>query len=281
MTENIVVLNDLKDSKGITLLKDEKSIFCIIKSQIGIDEANKLIQLIKKEPSKDIVTQTVSSIKYNKLIKLDKQQTSYEINVMKPQNIQEINKYKKQQYKLFLETPELYQQYTLPYISTIPSSTLQWINDYSNDITKPLLKGNGFFLVPDVKWNMKDMNLFYGICFSNDPSILSIRSLRQCHLPLLKRMRFEVLKYINSVTSLKEEEIVIYCHYHPSFWHFHVHFTSINFPTLARNNSIGKAILLDTIIQNIELDDLYYSKANIIISIGTAHQLYDKFNQTK
>ena len=198
---------------------------------------------------------------------------------MKPYNQQEINKFKKQEYKYFKETKEMYKIITEKYIQSIPNTTKQWIIDYKNDKNECLFRGKDYFLIPDVKWNVKDLNFFYGICFPEDETILSIRSLESKHLELLKRIRKEVLHFIYEFTSLKEEEIVMYCHYHPSFWYFHIHFTSIYYPLIGRNNNIGKAILLDTIISNLEIDSNYYKNCDLLISLGTSHVLYNSFEQ--
>ena len=274
------ILSIDNQSKEIIIYKDGE-IFDIEKDLIHQEEAYQLIELIKQHPQEDIVTETVSSIKYHKTISGNINgktvSTTYEINLMKPSNYQEINKYRQQVYENFIETYELYKKFTYPYILKVPEKTYQWINEYSDNRKECILNTEDYFLVPDVKWNMKDMKLFYGICFSKDKSILSIRSLNKIHLPLLYKMKTEVLQYIKEKVGLKESEIIIYCHYLPSFYHFHIHFTSIYYPLLGRNNMLGKAVLLDDIIRNIEMFDDYYQKCDMMISVGSSHGLYSLF----
>lgn len=274
------VINERRDTKGLVLLKDQ-SLYSISKTAVATDEAAAVVQLVVDRPDEDVIAKTTSSTKYNKTVTSGSISTSYEVNVMLPASLQEVNKYRKQEYHFFYETPLMYRQLTEPYIQTIEPATNKWIDDYNMGVKEPLMRGDDFFLVPDVKWDMKDTNLFYGICFSEDPSILSIRSLRREHLPLLHRMKENVLKYIESTTKLSADKVVVYCHYHPSFWHFHVHFTSTLFPSLSRNNAIGKAVPLDTIIQNIEYKTDYYAEATLPVSLGTSHVLHDAFVNAK
>ena len=260
-------------------------LYDIQKDIISIEEAKQLIELIKQYPRDDIIAETVSSIKYHKTItekRNDKTiSTTYQISKIIPTNQQEINKFKEQTYELFVETYELYQKYTYPYIQKVPEKTYHWIYEYSDNKRECLMNTDDYFLIPDVKWDMKDMKLFYGICFSKDRSILSIRSLNQSHLPLLKKMKQEALQYIKETFGLEEKELIIYCHYLPSFYHFHIHFTSIYYPLLGRNNMLGKAILLDDIIKNITLINDYYQRCELIISVGSSHGLYPLFSSDK
>ncbi|ELP90149.1 scavenger mRNA-decapping enzyme DcpS, putative [Entamoeba invadens IP1] len=271
------LVNNLSDLKGVVLLKN-KTLFTITKSSVTPSEIDSLITLITDSPDSDIIEKTVSSIKYNKKISKDNATTDYEVNVMTIHTPQELNKYKAQTYHMFTETREMYEQIMLPQIKKIPSSVTQWIDNYGSLKSTPLYTQDDFFLVPDVKWNMKDLTQFYAICFSRDSSILSIRSLRQQHVPFLKKLKTEVLEFIHNTYGLEKDEIVVYCHYHPSFWHFHVHFTNIAFPSLTRNNVIGKAVLLDTIIQNLQICDSYYQNADLQITLGTSSHLYELYS---
>ncbi|KAL7712263.1 Scavenger mRNA decapping enzyme [Entamoeba marina] len=272
-----VVLDELTDTKELAILRNNTDVCRLTKPIFSINEALALVEDVEQNPDNDVVNKTVAATKYIKTYKIGDATTSYVVNLIHPQTPHEISKYTHQVYRFFYETPELYKQITIPYKNQEPPR--EWINDYLTDKQKPLLRGDGYFLVPDIKWDMKDMKLFYGICFTSDTTITSVRVLRQQHVAFLEKMKKEVLKYIKTVSNLDEEEIVIYIHYHPSFWHFHVHFTSLYFPTLARNNAVGKAILLDTVIENIKADDLYYEKATLMVSLGTSHALHDQFEK--
>ena len=110
------ILSIDNQSKEIIIYKDGE-IFDIEKDLIHQEEAYQLIELIKQHPQEDIVTETVSSIKYHKTISGNINgktvSTTYEINLMKPSNYQEINKYRQQVYENFIETYELYKKFRI------------------------------------------------------------------------------------------------------------------------------------------------------------------------
>jgi len=46
----------------------------------------------------------------------------------------------------------------------------------------------GFVLVPDMKWDGKDMDSLYLLAIARQRGILSIRELREGHIPMLKNI---------------------------------------------------------------------------------------------
>ena len=114
---------------------------------------------------------------------------------------------------------------------------------------------NGFILIPDLKWDCRTISNLYltGIVFARD--IKSLRDLTADHLPLLnnilvngsvRRLQFISQTALNSLiyflqASISEKygvpasQLRIYIHYQPSYYHLHVHFTSLQFRPLGNS----------------------------------------------
>lgn len=47
---------------------------------------------------------------------------------------------------------------------------------------------SGFVLVPDIKWDQKELEDLYVLAIANKRGVLSLRELRQEHLPMLRNI---------------------------------------------------------------------------------------------
>jgi len=135
-----------------------------------------------------------------------------------------------------------------------------------------LLDTNEFILNIDTKWlshpdpksvvdrrewyqhaSVRDL---YCLAIVKDSTIASLRDLRACHIPLLQSIVQEGTRTIHSIYGVPPNQLRVFVHYPPQFYHFHVHFTRLQ-------NEIGAVVerghLVFDIIQNLELDDEYYS----------------------
>lgn len=82
----------------------------------------------------------------------------------------------------------------------------------------------GFVLVKDSKWN-DGLSILHLIALTRKP-IMSIRDLNKDHLPLLRNIKEAGTKAIVEKYNLPANQIRIFFHYQPSYYHLHVHFTS-------------------------------------------------------
>eukprot|EP00957_Ditylum_brightwellii_P206859 15350289-Ditylum_brightwellii.AAC.1 len=78
-------------------------------------------------------------------------------------------------------------------------------------------------------------------------------------------------KVIQSIYGIAKDQLRVFVHYQPQFYHFHVHFTRLE-------NDVGcqveKAHLLADIIQNLELDSEYYAKRTLVYKLSLKDKLY-------
>ena len=64
---------------------------------------------------------------------------------------------------------------------------------------------------------------------------------------------------MESVYGIRGNQLKCYIHYQPSFYHLHVHITHVKH--VARSSMVGRAHLLDDVIDNLEnIDGAYYQK---------------------
>jgi len=192
---------------------------------------------------------------------------------------------------LIHETPELYQKVVLPYIQSIVNGgSLGWINNVI-EVKKEkerLLVNNLQFLVNiDTKWrshppplstpreewyNHPSVEDLYCLGIVKEKGIACLRDLTGAHIDMLKSMQEEGLKAIETIYGVKSDQIRCFVHYQPQFYHFHVHFTRLE-------NEIGSTVekghLLVDIIQNLEMDPMYYQKRTITYKLKKLSPLHN------
>lgn len=194
-----------------------------------------------------------------------------------PATQKHIEKYSGQESFLIEETPEIYQQITLPYIENEQFS-LEWVynilehkKEAETIIYEDLDPKNGFLLLPDLKWNGQKESL-YVQAIVMDRTIKSIRDLNGAHLPLLENLRDKSLESIKQKYDVEPSQIRAYFHYQPSFYHLHVHFTILKYD--APGIFCEKSHLINTVINNIKLMPDYYQRATLTFVRGEKDKLY-------
>ena len=96
-------------------------------------------------------------------------------------------------------------------------------------------------------------------------TISCIRDLRAVHIPLLQSLQQAGIDCIQDMYGIPSNQIRIFVHYQPQFYHFHVHFTRLE-------NEVGSTVerghMVCDIIQNLQLDDEYYKKRTITYKLA-------------
>jgi len=193
---------------------------------------------------------------------------------------------------LIHETPELYQTVVQPYIhSIVEGNSLSWIQNViqvKKEKERLIVNSDQFIVNIDTKWrthppplstprsewynhpSVKDLYCL-GIAKDVCGRIASLRDLRQCHIPMLKSLQKEGLEAIRNIYGVASDQIRCFVHYQPQFYHFHVHFTRLE-------NEVGSTVerghLVADIVQNLELDPLYYEKRTITYKLKKMSPLH-------
>ena len=180
---------------------------------------------------------------------------------------------------LINETPEMYISVVKPYIqSVVDGGSLSWITnviELKKEKERLLFRNNDFVINVDTKWrthppplttpreewlNHQCVEDLYCLAITKIAGITSIRDLREEHIPMLKSISKEGLSVIKDVYGVDSDQIRIFIHYQPQFYHFHVHFTRLE-------NEVGcsceRGHLLNDVIQNLEIDSDFYLKRTL------------------
>jgi len=83
---------------------------------------------------------------------------------------------------------------------------------------------------------------------------------------------------ISDKYGIPASKLNVYVHYQPSYYHFHVHFTSVKFE--APGFGADRAHLLMDVIDNIELHGDFYKKKTLTYSVREQEDLYKKFQES-
>ena len=83
---------------------------------------------------------------------------------------------------------------------------------------------------------------------------------------------FLLQEAIEQKYGIPSDQLRVYLHYQPSYYHLHVHFTQLSYA--APKTSIGDAHLLHDIIDNIErIDAHYYQKCRLSFTVKESSPL--------
>jgi hypothetical protein len=172
--------------------------------------------------------------------------------------LDDIEHHDTKQVKTFIS--ETYEEYLAKKVS-IEDRTLTWIYNIiegKKETERIIHDEQDFMIIPSFHWNqltdpLQDIHL---MAIVKDKTLMSIRDLRQSHIPLLTLIRTIGLNAIETKYGLTADMVQITIHYPPSTFLLHVHFNHIN--AKHAGTSINICYRLDDIIKNLELCDTYY-----------------------
>lgn len=176
----------------------------------------------------------------------------------------------KDKYITITEDSENYKNIILPYINNIYKSNTKWIFDILNKKTetdKILLNDTNFMIIKDKIWADNNKKNFYVLAIPR-LDIKTIRDLRSKHIDILLQMRDSCIK-IASENNINDNELYFFFHYHPSFYHLHLHCCIINHPSLT--SKYFRCKMLDTVLVNLKHKSNYYRDCNIKFEIPEKH----------
>ncbi|KAJ7996826.1 hypothetical protein DPEC_G00222550 [Dallia pectoralis] len=203
--------------------------------------------------------------------------------VICPATEKHVKKYQLQETYLVEESGEDYRSITLPYIQS-QSFSVQWVYnilDKKAEAERIVYEDPdqelGFVLLPDFKWDQKQLNDLYLIAIVHRRDIKSLRDLNVLHLPLLINIRKKGEENIFKRYGVTANKLKVYLHYQPSYYHLHVHFTALSYE--APGCGVERAHLLSDVIQNIQLDYEYYQSRSLSFPLRADDGLLSKFRE--
>ncbi|XP_064424820.1 m7GpppX diphosphatase isoform X2 [Latimeria chalumnae] len=201
--------------------------------------------------------------------------------VIYPATEKHIRKYLRQELYLIQESGEDYKNITLPYIES-QSFSIQWVYnilDKKAEADRIVYENpdpeNGFILIPDFKWNQKQLDDLYLIAICHRRGVKSLRDLTADHLTLLKNILQEGQEAILNRYGVLGSQLRVYFHYQPSYYHLHIHFTGLSYD--APGSGVERAHLLSDVIENLQSDAQYYQKRTLTFALRADDPLMQKF----
>ncbi|XP_051541084.1 m7GpppX diphosphatase [Myxocyprinus asiaticus] len=258
-------------------VKDQDAVVILEKSPIRQDTLPELLKssTLKLEMRNDVY----STYKLQAPAHLNEIKTT----VVCPATEKHIKKYLRQEIFLVEESGEDYRQLTLPYISG-QSFSVQWVHnilDKKAEADRIIFEdpdpNTGFVLLPDFKWDQKQPEDLYLIAIVHRRDIKSLRDLTSEHLPLLKNIRSKGEYTIKQQYGIPPSKLRIYLHYQPSYYHLHVHFTSLDYE--APGCGVERAHLLSDVIQNLQADARYYHNRSLTFPLRADDGLLIRFKE--
>lgn len=203
--------------------------------------------------------------------------------VVYPATEKHIKKYLQQEMHLINETADDYKNITAPYLQS-QSFSIQWVYNILEKkaeadriIHEHPDPKNGFILIPDFKWNQKQVDDLYAIAIAHRREVKSLRDLTAEHLPMLQTILQEGQMAIFKRYNVPKSSLRIYLHYQPSYYHLHVHFTAVGYD--APGTNVERAHLLSSVIENLQLDPEYYQKQTLTFALKADDPLLQKFKE--
>ncbi|RMZ75359.1 hypothetical protein DV738_g5521, partial [Chaetothyriales sp. CBS 135597] len=229
----------------------------------------------------------------------DQSSADLKINLIYPCTPKHIAKYSSQRARYVSETPEIYSTHVRPYIERQrKSSRLDWIFNILEGRTEQediILRADwgavddrsepvGFLLLPDLNWDRKTVTSLHLLALVERTDIWSLRDLRKKHVPWLKQLKQKVIHAAATAAvvtppgsngnAIDEDELKCYVHYHPTYYHFHVHIVHVMLES-GGTQSVGKAWELGGLIAWLESmgGDAESGLDQVEISYGTKKKM--------
>lgn len=200
-----------------------------------------------------------------------------------PATEKHIAKYSAHEMFMIEETAENYNEITKPHLMSEKFS-IQWVynilekkSEADRIVCEDPDPEIGFILLPDMKWDRKQVEDLYLVAIVHKHNIKSIRDLNEGHLPLLRNILQKGQEAILEQFKIPSSKLRIYLHYQPSYYHLHVHFTHLRYD--APGSGVERAHLLTDVINNIEMMSDYYQKKTLSFLVKDNDSLYHKYKE--
>lgn len=211
------------------------------------------------------------------------------INLIHPCTETHVKKYSKQGVRFVTETPEIYRDKVRPYmLSKREQGRLNWVfniiegkKEVEDVIYRTELGragDEGFLLLPDLNWDRKTLDALHLLALVERRDIWSLRDLRKKHIPWLEHMKAKlVAATVATYPSVEEDQLKLYVHYQPTYYHFHIHIVHVALEAGA-TQATGKAVGLDSIVETLKVmggdDEAGMDSVAMSYTLGEASELW-------
>ncbi|KAG7860644.1 hypothetical protein KL939_001211 [Ogataea angusta] len=201
------------------------------------------------------------------------------LNLIYPATDTHIRKFEKPVLHIVRETPELYRSVVVPYIETMRGDRIKWVRNIlyeGAEADRVVVKNDDFVLIPDMKWDGTTLESLYLCCIVYRDDVASIRDLNETHIPYLERILDTLRTEIPRRYSIASDQLRVFVHYQPSYYHFHIHVVNTAYYGLGESILAGKAILLEDVIDTLRfLGPHGYKRRTLTYAINESHKLWE------
>lgn len=208
------------------------------------------------------------------------------MTLIRPATQTHIDKYSAQRRVMVYETPEMYARKVQPWIASFPPSRIQWVYnilEHKKEADSILFEDpdleSGFIIVPDLKWDQKTTSSLYIQAIVHNRQLTSLRDLTKDHIGMLQNIKdqaskvaFEKFGLAGVQEGKPDGNVRCFLHYHPSYYHLHVHILAASF-TSHPGAVVGQAHLLDDVMDLLRLD-VDMKQRTLGYSLGTNSKLW-------
>lgn len=276
-TKTLVVLGTINNINAIVTIE---------KSAFGIDDVldfklDNVVESIKLINNNDIYFWSLANLAQD-----IQENPGAKVNIIYPATQTHIRKYSRQVFHYVKETADIYHTKVRPFIETQKGERLKWVynilfhgKEHETFVHHDKDPSNGFVLLPDMKWDHITMDALYLVVIVNRTDISSVRDLNGSHLEFLEALQETVKTITSTKFPVPRDQLRLFIHYQPSYYHLHIHVVHISHVGMGNGLNIGKAILLDDVIENIKLSPDYYQKRTLYYALGENHELWRILNE--
>eukprot|EP00668_Euglena_longa_P015685 GGOE01019812.1.p1 GENE.GGOE01019812.1~~GGOE01019812.1.p1 ORF type:complete len:377 (+),score=120.88 GGOE01019812.1:30-1133(+) len=236
------------------------------------------------------------------LLRCPEARRAYTLEVIAPASQRQIARCRPSLFRMVEETPEMYTAVVKPFIQQQvgDSASLSWLYnvlELKKEQERLLYHDpdpeTGFVLNVDTKWQSHpdcravprdqwhqhpSVKWLYCLAICNRRDLLTLRDLQGEHLPLLRGILDKGRQTIAEVYGLMADQLRVFVHYQPQFYHFHVHFTSLY---TEAGVQVERAHLLQDVIRHLEADGQYYQRCTLHHKLADTDPLLCRLTQSE
>ncbi|CAK7199762.1 hypothetical protein SEUCBS139899_002445 [Sporothrix eucalyptigena] len=216
------------------------------------------------------------------------------INLIYPCTEQHIRKYSRQGVRLVTETAEIYRDRVRPFVQAQrDAGRLNWVFNiiegrkevedviFRTPYDPATTNEQGFLLLPDLNWDRQTLEALHLLAVVERRDLWSLRDLRRKHIPWLRQMRQQLVDAavgVYGAQGLEEDQLKLYVHYQPTYYHFHIHIVHVQLEAGA-TQATGKAVGLESLIEQLEHmgsgeEDVGMDAVSLSYTLGEASELW-------
>ncbi|RDA90446.1 hypothetical protein CP533_3944 [Ophiocordyceps camponoti-saundersi (nom. inval.)] len=223
----------------------------------------------------------------------DKPPPDVKLTLIHPCTDSHVAKYSKQHLRAVTETPEIYRRAVRPFMQRKrQGGRLNWVYNILQGLTEvedviyrtpppgpdEAVQDEGFVLLPDLNWDRATIEALHLLALVERRDMWSLRDLRKKHVPWLQHMRRSlVAATVSRFPSLEPDQLKLYFHYQPTYYHLHIHIVHVALDA-GPSQATGKAVGLDAVIETLQAmagdDEAGMDTISMTYTIGEASELW-------